>query len=433
MGNQYLLERPLQDTWSEVLSALGLSEAKLIAVSSFDLYRRVYRKDRKIYKVVVANKETSSHLRSLDLAGEFKLLSAVSGVSGVPVVLEYNEVGDYKSLTLEYIEGTSLAFSKPKLFRFWVIIMQLSVILGRLSLCGVSHNDIRFDNVLCTGDGRVWLIDFDQATQGTVPGAFARNFIGLTLNKQIVHHSLITLVKNWLQLTLPRWAVEPTKRLIKFRTQYPRAQLAALPDGAGSQLRELHKAWLIAQRSNASAPGNSIAYYSLNLANFQFPGERPWLDRWAVLQQLTEYKEKRILELGCNMALLSCFLLKKKQAAAALAVDADADILEAARLVASAFEVTPQLAQKNFDEPGPWEEELADFEPDIVFALNIMNWVKDKTRLLTFLSRFERVIFEGHESIEVETKRFEDVGFRYVDVVGLSERNRPILHCLKHV
>lgn len=431
MTNQSLLEKSLQYNWTEALSALGLSEAKLIGVSPFDLFRRVYRKDNTIYKVVVANKETSSHLRSLDLMGEFRLLRACAGILGVPVVLEYNEVGDYKSLILEYIEATSLAFNKPKLFRFCANIARLSVILGRLSLRGVSHNDICSANVLSAADGRVWLIDFDQATQGTVPGAFARNFIGLTLNKEIVHHSLLTLVKNWLQLTLPYWVVETTKRLIKAGTLYPRNQLAALPDDAGSKLKQVHEAWVIAQRSSASAPGNVIAYYALDFQNFHLPGERPWLDRWALLQQLAEYKGKRILELGCNMALLSCFLLKKNQAAAVLAVDADEDILEAARLVASAFEVTPKLAQKNFDDPGPWEEELAAFEPDIVFALNIINWVRDEARLLAFLGRFNEVIFEGHESIEVETKRFEEVGFRHVEVVGLSERNRPVLRCLR--
>ena len=229
MSNQYLLEKSLQNIWTEALSALGLSEAKLIGVSSFDLFRRVYRKDNKIYKVVVASKETSSHLRSLDLEGEFRLSGACKGISGVPIPLDYIEVGDYKSLILEYIEGTPLAFSKPNFFRFCFIIARLSVILGRLSLRGVSHNDICFANVLFSSDGRVWLIDFDQATQGSVPRAFARNFIGLTFDKVIVHHSLMTLVKIWLRLTLPRWVVETTKRFLNPELNMPELSLLSCP------------------------------------------------------------------------------------------------------------------------------------------------------------------------------------------------------------
>ena len=182
-----------------------------------------------------------------------------------------------------------------------------------------------------------------------MPRAFARNFIGLTLNEVIVHHSLMTLVKIWLRLTLPRLVYETFKRLLKPGTQYAGTQLAALPDDAGLQLKQMHKAWAIAQRSSANAPGDVIAYYSFDLASFHLPGERPWLERWTVMRQLTEYKGKRILELGCNMALLSCFLLKQNQAAAALAVDLDADILEAARLVASAFEVAPELVEMPYE------------------------------------------------------------------------------------
>lgn len=430
MSNRYLLEESLQEIWNEALSTLALSEAKLISISQLDLFRRVYRKDNRVYKIVLVSRETTSQLRSLDLAGEFKIMRSCAGISGISAAIDYYRVGDYETLVLENIEGFTLASNTPNSPRFCLIIVRLSVILSRLSLLGISHNDILLTNILIASDGRIWLIDFDQATQGTVLGAFARNFVGLPRNTGDVHYSLLVLIIQWLNQTLPSVVVRILKRFLK-RGDDSVIQLVKLPDDAGPNLKQLYEAWMLGQRSNASAPGHSIAYYSLDFEGFHLPGERPWLERWDVLRQLTDYSGKRILELGCNMALLSCFLIKEQQASAVLAVDADSDVLKAARLVASAFDVTPKLVQKNFDAPEPWEEDLAAFEPDVVFALNIINWVKDKARFMVFLAHFDEVIFEGHNSIETETKRFEDVGFRHVDVVGLSERGRPILRCLK--
>jgi hypothetical protein len=51
-----------------------------------------------------------------------------------------------------------------------------------------------------------------------------------------------------------------------------------------------------------------------------------------------------------------------------------------------------------------------------VFALNLLNWVEDKTRLLAVLGRFEELIFEGHDSTRA---RFLH------DRAGCDRRARP--------
>jgi hypothetical protein len=66
-----------------------------------------------------------------------------------------------------------------------------------------------------------------------------------------------------------------------------------------------------------------------------------------------------------------------------------------------------------------------------VFALSVLNWVQDKQRLLDFLGRFEEVIFEGHDSFDVESRQLGSVGFKQIDIVGVSERGRKIIHCRK--
>ena len=207
--------------------------------------------------------------------------------------------------------------------------------------------------------------------------------------------------------------------------------LPVLPDSASSQLKNLLQAWKIAQDSEANAPGQHLAYYSLSLEGYHFPGERPWIDRWDTLRSITDYSSKRILELGCNMGMLSTHLLKDCNVKAALAVDADAKILESAEHVGLAFDVRPILRRIDFDSDDDWEAELADFKADIVFALSVLNWVQDKQRLLNFLGDYAEVIFEGHDSVEVETNRLRTVGFRRFDIVGISERGRAVIHCQK--
>ena len=146
---------------------------------------------------------------------------------------------------------------------------------------------------------------------------------------------------------------------------------------------------------------------------------------------MTDYEGKTILELGCNMGLLSIYLLKEAGAANSIGVDHDKKILESAKLISEVFEVNPVFRQINFDSAKDWESELSSYKIDVVFALNVLNWVNDKERFLRFLSNFPEVIFEGHDTTEVERKRFEQVGFNTIEEIGYSERERIILKCRK--
>jgi hypothetical protein len=125
--------------------------------------------------------------------------------------------------------------------------------------------------------------------------------------------------------------------------------------------------------------------------------------------------------------LLSTFLLKEGGASAALAVDRDPAILAAAAKVAEAFGVHPVFAQIDFDCDPHWEQRLLAFQPDVVVALSVLHWVQDKARFLAFLSRFDEVVFEGHDSSRTERDRLRRAGFAEIDLVDTSERGRPIL------
>jgi hypothetical protein len=131
------------------------------------------------------------------------------------------------------------------------------------------------------------------------------------------------------------------------------------------------------------------------------------------------------------MALLSAFMLKEAGVAAALAVDRDPAILEAAAKVAQAFGVQPEFRQVDFDRDAGWEDRLQAFVPDVVVALSVLHWVQDKARFLAFLGRFDEVIFEGHDSSRTERARLREAGFPEIELVDTSERGRPILRARK--
>jgi predicted methyltransferase len=139
-----------------------------------------------------------------------------------------------------------------------------------------------------------------------------------------------------------------------------------------------------------------------------------------------EFRSARVLELGCNMGLLSTSALRDG-AADALGVDVDAEILRANGLVQEAFGLSYGLRQVDFDSPSDWESALAAFRPTIVTALSVLNWVRDKDRFLRFLGTVPTVLFEGHDDPATEVARLHKVGFTDVRVIATSERARPVI------
>jgi predicted Ser/Thr protein kinase len=421
----------LEQLWSEALGKLRLFSATLLASSSYDSTRRTYLLNDMVYKIVLLERDSTASQRRNNLAKEFEIIKSLHGITGIPEAITF-EVEENIGFA-KYCRAPGRPLSKvhinPK--QSCRIVVSLLALLIKTSIRGISHNDVHADNVLLSARGQVSLVDFDQASQVSVYRALMANLFGIGNQMGSVYGSLITIMKHQLTEHLSPTSTAKLKRYWHRAWKSPERRLPKLKRNASPQLKALLKAWKLAQLSNANAPGQNVSYYSLQFENYSFPGERPWLYRWRTFQKIDDFRNKRILELGCNLSLLSCFLLKHAQASAAMAVDADSNILSAARYVAFAFDVSPIYLKKDFDMADEWETELIAFKPDVIFALSILNWVKDKKRFMSFLSRFDDVIFEGHESLEVETTRFVEAGFDEVEQVAMSERKRPVLRCRK--
>ncbi len=407
-----------------------LDEILLVSESRFESSRRTYFYKDKIIKSRKWNGHTEPIDRQNNFKEEFEILRLCEGIKGVPQGLHYCNNGGYELLLMNFVEGIQLSNIKLNFKILINVVNQLYKILINLSEKGICHNDMVPGNILIKPDMSVSLIDFDQAILTTPFKAFAGNFLGIKIGDSKVNYSFSTVIKQYIKSKFPNLIVK-TKKLLGTGYDKEFMELPEIKSDSPPELSDLVNAWKIAQESNASAPGVIIAYYALDYKGYYFPGERSWSDRWEVLQNISDYSGKTIVELGCNMGLLSTFLLKDKNAKKCVGVDLDKKILKSAELISNVFKVKPEYMQMDFDSNQDWENKLLAHKPDIVFALNVLNWVKDKERFLSFLSKVPEVIFEGHDLPEIEKKRFSNLGFIDIKEIGFSERKRIILRCRK--
>lgn len=425
-------ESLVRRTWFPVIADLGLQGGTLhFSQKAPDFGRAVYIDGPHVYKIVLAGLDISRHARANDTTAEFNILRKCAGVRGIPVAVELKRAPAYTALVLEKIDAIPASELGVRPLKKIVISIKLIPLVIKLAARRVNHNDINLENVLVTSRNRIGLIDFDQATEASPIAALRAMLVGQPIGGQTPHGCVYGLVKHaFFDLRRAAMQVLPAplrRKVMEFREK--RDPLPRVPAHSAAAL--VREAWEIGQNSNASSPGLRKAYYLYKYGGFSFPGERPWKFRWDTLRKITPLGGRRILELGCNMALLSIHALAEENAEAALAVDADPDILRAASLIASAHGVKPSLARVDFDSSEDWEAELKRFRPDVVFALNVLNWVRQKDRFLRFLGNFSTIVFEGHDSFEVECRRLREVGFSDIRLVGYSERNRPLMRCAK--
>lgn len=173
-----------------------------------------------------------------------------------------------------------------------------------------------------------------------------------------------------------------------------------------------------------------------------FGGVREWMPRWNVLRDITNYKEKRILELGCNSGLLSTYLSLYEHPHFVLGVDGCEDIIKSAHLVALALNASSHFDtvriskdMRNMHKES-WQDKLG-YNFDIVFCLSLYRWVSDQPGLLKYLLNFNEVIFENHDnrnSLAAIVKSFEAAGYEYKVIRSSAHKDyygRSLVHFYK--
>lgn len=431
---KYLQE---QEEWDRVVGDNLGENAALVSVSKFSSDCRVYKTVDAIFKV---RRFTPSSIRGRNnsFEDEYLIMQQLSSVRGVPAVRSYKRRGQWEQLEMELLPelcGYDPTFGRPceALKDFWGIV-RVTMQINRL---GCSHGDLHWHNVGKNVEGGVSVFDFDQACVASPWRCAIRDIWGLGTCERRSEFSLFNRLRYVRGVgVLLRALARLAKDLIKFLSRAgsssaqrnhlapslfrQRAMLQADP-----ALETLAEAWSIASRSKASAPGADIAYYSIDIDGINFPGERPWILRWERIRKSVDFKGKRLLELGCNMGLLSIHA-KLSGAESCLGVDVDKDVLLAAGLAARAFGTDVDYRQYNLADSFPWEEELSGF--DIVSALSVLHWIEDKQRVWSFISKHKELLYEGHESDTEAEGNLQKAGFTHIVRLGTTERNRQMFY-----
>ena len=414
---RYSLKK-IDKIWDKIEKKFSIEKKNLINYSFNDYSGRVYLKDKIIYKIKLNLNIYSNIKKTNSLYQEFILLKKCIKLKEIPNPLQYRDFKNFKILLIEKKQGTQLSLktfvSNPLIF---VKLIYLIFLLAKIR---IVHNDLLPKNILINKNYDLFLIDFDQATEQSFIFSILKSVISFRKN----NHTILGLFKAMIKKELSNeFLIKCRKR---FNPNY--YDLKNINYYKTTKSKKLSKAWTIAKQSNASAPGVSLAYYSFEFEGYLFPGERSWKERWVTLKNITSLENKKILELGCNMSLLSCHIKREIKNTKVTSIDHDKNIIRSAKIIADVLEVKPKFHVLDLDK-GNWENRFLNY--DLVFCLNVLNWVKNKKKLLKFLGKFNELIFEGHDDYIIEKKRLKAIGFKNIKLISVTERNRPLIYCIK--
>lgn len=398
-GDQVLAE---EREWDLIVDELAPQSA-LLSVSQSIGDSRTYRTADGIVKIRRKNAAGPPGVHPLEHE------AAIQRHIGRPA--EAGTIGDWEYLRTSYFAGRELSHVLGAGSGRQKMLIATAFEVLRLNRLGVSHGDLRAENVLVDEGGRVVLIDFDRARMMPPSRALLRDWTGvpsLDGGSSFARFALYTAFPH----------AQSIDRRLRARLRSAPAQIQGDPVAVA-----LDRAWRLAAESDANAPGHRIAYYAWTFKGTHHIGERPWPFRWELLRKAISFEGKRVLELGSNMAMTSAYALLHG-ASEATAVDSDEVILDAAALLGVALGVPIRTIRLKFDASGAWEDALPD--ADLAIAMSILEWVPDRIRFERYLGRFAEVVFEGHESAAVERQRLTRIGFREVTLLGESERGRPV-------
>lgn len=425
--------RAEQQAWIDQVNAWLGSDAMLLSVSKYSSDIRVYKvgdravKMRRLTPASVFNRPNS-------LEDEYLMLRWLRERSPkeifFPLVLTYTREGAWEMMEMQVME-TPAAYDPVVEVHGEAMgdVLAVARAVWRLNRLGISHGDLVRSNIGRTQTGRVVLLDFDQAVIGWSWKCSLRDFLGVPLAYRAALYTVWD--RAWEARGLRRlsgvWQKLRKRMAGSSREQRgnPLMTVNRCRASGDSRLMQLAEAWELAAAAGANSPDDRIAYYSWDIAGINFPGERPWVLRWEIIRRQVHFEGKKLVELGCNMGLLSLHACLAG-AAQAMAADHNAKIIEAAQKIAAVFAAPIVFRRVDFDQGSEWEATLG--EGDVVTALSLTYWLKDKERLWRYLARFPEVIFEGHEPAAEVEDRFATFGYASVTRLGVSERNRVVFY-----
>ena len=185
---------------------------------------------------------------------------------------------------------------------------------------------------------------------------------------------------------------------------------------SGIDMKFIEQAWSMSTGGMDYKP-----YYSIIINGRSFEGERAWELRWVKFKEEIEWGGLKILDLGTCMGVVPAFLLKYCDLGSATAIDFNSHHIRATDLVRKAFRISKErmrIVQIDLDNSN--YEEILGYDYDVIFCLSFLRWIKDKDRLLKYLSNFKNIILEAHDLDGDVVTTFKEIGFITHKLLGES-------------
>lgn len=132
-------------------------------------------------------------------------------------------------------------------------------------------------------------------------------------------------------------------------------------------------------------------YHSFNLFNLNFTGQRNPLQRLTKMREHYDFKDKTVVDIGCNSGGMLFHLLEIKQG---LGIDFDKNCIAACETIKQNLHVFDHL---HFQEHDLDKDDNADIlqsiRPDVILLLSMGSWVKNWRELYELVLEQRAVIF----------------------------------------
>lgn len=194
-------------------------------------------------------------------------------------------------------------------------------------------------------------------------------------------------------------------------------QLFAFQDGSIDE-KWLQKVW----QNGISKSG---WYYKFDLNGEYFHGTRDWNERWELIANAVSYEGKKVLELGSNIGICSTFLAKYMPIESTCAVEHSVRFTKKCEEIQRIFGVKYPVYVLDLDKHA--YERILGKDYDIVICMSLYHWVHNKDRFMKYLSHFDKIVYEGHDSKEIEIARFAKVGITHYRLLGYGKKHRPVI------
>jgi hypothetical protein len=192
-----LADQSQEGVWNRRLTDLGIAPENLLAANSFDPSRRVYAQNGLIHKVCLRQQRSRETAKLNSSEGEFAILSRFVGLGGFPEPVSHTSDGWVECLTLRHIPGQTLEQTQIGYFGLVRTLWRAGLLVLRQAARGISHSDISADNILIGPDGRIWLLDYDQAAKTGFFAALLRDVLGIRVGGAALHGSLLFTVRQY--------------------------------------------------------------------------------------------------------------------------------------------------------------------------------------------------------------------------------------------